>query len=654
MAEHDDAPEDEVEAGPEAASPAAVAIALSKTSKNNKAVDAEAAAFLRDQRALIGDQRHHLAAQYKHLTLKYWSERLKLALQGLTVLMGVGVFAIVAALMIDAANDRSLVVEAFHTPPDFAARGEDGQVLAGEVMDRLAAIDAASQSLRASSTYTNAWKGEAKVELPETGVSIGELRRFLSDWLGHETRITGEAVRTPRGIRLTVRAGGSPGFSVEGPEADLDKLVQQSAEHIYGQTQPYQFSKWLEYHGRPDEALKVARNLALNGTPEEQVWAEAAVCDLLTFVGDSKGAARACNRALALNPDSTVSATNLAPAEILAGHDGAALAAQKLTVRLLRAGAPEIAARMLRSTQTGNEAALAGMLGDYRASASYDVQQAALPDFQGFQLIAQIAQADAVARNHDASGARRLRAALPNPEVDLAYFAHDVETAGDIAPQYFEAAEVGDWLAAAAFARRAIEASRALGRLGEDLRNVSFIPRLAYAMARTGDIAGARATIAPTAMDCDFCVRARGRIESLAHNWAGADYDFAVVARRSANTPFVWEDWGRSLLLRGDAKGAAAKAEIALDRGPHFADANELWGEALLAQGDAEGAVEKFEAAAKDAPRWGHNRVMWAAALQKAGDANGAHRQRIYARGMDLTTADRAMVEPPPGGGAHG
>jgi TolA-binding protein len=97
-------------------------------------------------------------------------------------------------------------------------------------------------------------------------------------------------------------------------------------------------------------------------------------------------------------------------------------------------------------------------------------------------------------------------------------------------------------------------------------------------------------------------------------------------------------------LQKGDLAGAAAKFETARDKGPHFADAAELWGEALLAQGDAEGAAQKFEAAANDAPRWGHNRLMWARALLKSGDANGAHRQIIYARGMDLTPADRSAA----------
>ena len=140
-------------------------------------------------------------------------------------------------------------------------------------------------------------------------------------------------------------------------------------------------------------------------------------------------------------------------------------------------------------------------------------------------------------------------------------------------------------------------------------------------------------------------MRVRGRIESLAHDWAGADHDFAIVARRSVASPFVWEDWGRSLLLRGDAKGAAAKAEIANDRGPHFADAKELWGEALLAQGDAEGAARKFAAAAQDAPRWGRNCLMWAQALVADHRPDEARRDFVLARGMDLAPAHRNAAD---------
>jgi tetratricopeptide (TPR) repeat protein len=646
MAEHDEDADAEAAAGH--ANPAAVALALAKARPGGK-LPPEAAAFLRKQSHLIDlqieDANEQRELHMAHLRARRWKDRATLALQGLTALAGAAGVVVAALLLWDAANDHSLVVEAFHTPPDFAARGEDGQVLAGEVMDRLAAMDAASQSGRASSTYANAWKGEIKVELPQTGVSIGEIRRFLRDWLGHETRISGEAVKTSKGLRLTVRSNADPGFSVEGPEGDLDHLVGLAAEHIYGATQPYQYAKWLDYHGRSAEALAVARGLARNGPPAEQVWAWSEIGDLLNRMGDPAGGARAAYRAAALKSDAVLPYVNAASSEFMLGHDGKGLAAQiRSREQFERTGGREFGDQSRVIFSTAGALLLAGRLGDYRAAAARAAELTTLGDLQGIADTGAAAQAAALSNLHDATGARRLRLRLADPHVAITSQVVFSGSATDLSPEYFETLEVGDWAGAQAVMREAIAAADAHGPIGRVLRDRFLSPRLAWAQALAGDLDAARATIATTPMDCDFCVIVRGRIAGLAKDWSGADRDFAEVARRSPATPFVWEDWGRSLLARGDAKAAAAKAETAVDRGPHFADAYELWGEALLAQGDAAGAADKFEQAAEYAPRWGHNRLMWALALDKAGDANGAHRQRIYARGMDLTPQDRAAV----------
>ncbi len=646
MAERDNEPEDEVEAGAEEASPAAVAIALSKTSKGNKAVDAEAVAFLRDQRALIGDQRHHLAAQYKHLALKYWSERLKLALQALTVLVGVLIFIAIATLTIGAMNDRSLVVEGFHAPPDFAARGEDGQVLAAEVMDRLSAMDAASQSGRASSTYASGWKGEAKVEIPETGVSVGELRRFLTEWLGHQTRITGEVVKTAAGLRISVRSNDEPGFSVEGPEADLPKLLDQAAEHLYGATQPYQYSKWLEYHGRASEALAVARELALKGPTAEKAWAYTQIDNLLNYAGDPAAGAAAGERAVALKPDLILGYINLSASYLMQSHRAPAMIAHERALDLFKTAGGQFGETQRRVFHLANTAGGRFQFGDLSGEVTLLRKLRTGGDVQGIGNISLAVEASVLAVNHDAFDSRRLRATLPNPDVDLDRHRDFAAWAADMSPEYWEAMEVGDWAGAIADMRRSIAAADTEGRSGALLKNTFFLAHLAWAQAEAGDAAGAQATIAQAPMDCDLCLQTRARIESRAHDYAAADRDFAALAHRANSSPWVWEAWGRSLLERGDAKGAAAKAEVAVDRGPRFADAHELRGEALLAQGDAQGAADQFEQAAKFSPRWGHNRVMWAQALLRAGDANGTHRQMFYARTMDLTPADRAAAGP--------
>jgi len=79
--------------GPEPVNPAAVSIALGqRSSPGAAAVDAEAAAFLRDQRRLINLQTEHLHEQRElqlaHLRVRRWKDRMSLSLQGLAVLAG--------------------------------------------------------------------------------------------------------------------------------------------------------------------------------------------------------------------------------------------------------------------------------------------------------------------------------------------------------------------------------------------------------------------------------------------------------------------------------------------------------------------------------------------------------------------------------------
>lgn len=70
------------------------------------------------------------------------------------------------------------------------------------------------------------------MEIRETGVSIGEVYRFLRERLGHDTHIAGEVVRTASGFSLTARTGVNGALTVTGSETDVDGLVQKSAEAI--------------------------------------------------------------------------------------------------------------------------------------------------------------------------------------------------------------------------------------------------------------------------------------------------------------------------------------------------------------------------------------------------------------------------------------
>ena len=127
--------------------------------------------------------------------------------------------------------------------------------------------------------------------------------------------------------------------------------------------------------------------------------------------------------------------------------------------------------------------------------------------------------------------------------------------------------------------------SQSSARLASIITERQFWPIAAYAMALKGDFKGAHALIDRTPTDCGQCLRARGGIDTLEKNWAGADYWFARAAKDAPSPPFAWSDWGRMLLQKGDYDGAIAKLSAAHDKGPHFADPLEYWGEALIEAG---------------------------------------------------------------------
>ena len=78
-----------------------------------------------------------------------------------------------------------------------AARGLTGQVVAARLLDRLSQMQTETVSNRAASSYANNWGDDIKVEIPETGVSIGQLYDYLRRWLGHETRISARSTAMP-------------------------------------------------------------------------------------------------------------------------------------------------------------------------------------------------------------------------------------------------------------------------------------------------------------------------------------------------------------------------------------------------------------------------------------------------------------------------
>jgi tetratricopeptide (TPR) repeat protein len=260
---------DETEAGID---PVAVSLALDGASRG------EADAFLKTQRGLIADQRHHLNQQFEHvlrqLRLKVWEQRLGVLLRLATAFTGLAIAAGTAFMIWDASQSSGLLIEPFAVPPDLAARGLTGEVVAAKLLDQLSQMQAETNSARAAQSYTNDWgRSGLKLDIPETGISFTELDDFLREKLGHDTHITGEIVRTASGVSLTARAGGAGAETATGSDADLDALVQKSAEAIYRLTQPFRYGMYLASHGRVVEAIAVFQTVAKTGSRQDRAWA---------------------------------------------------------------------------------------------------------------------------------------------------------------------------------------------------------------------------------------------------------------------------------------------------------------------------------------------------------------------------------------------
>ena len=652
MVERPEEPETEAQETLDQASPAAVSIALGRTSKGGKALDDDARTFLREQTDLIRIQKEHLHEQrdlqLAHLRVRRWKDRLSLALQSLGVALGGAIVITLGVMAWQAHEDHGLMVDAFSVPPDLARDGLTGQVVAARFLDKLQAMQSATFSDRPASSYQNDWGSEIKLEIPETGLTFGDLEKLLREKLGRASHITGEVTRTPTGIALTARLGDAPPQTFEGSEAGLDAIAQQAAEAVYRSSQPYRFSQYLDQHGRVAEAVAVIADLAANGPQGERGWAYSywATIDLNDHA-DLAGARTHGLQALAEGGGSTVeSEIALVGEEVWSGHDQKALAYSTDLAVKSQTRAPEQTQAFVDANRLIATGWLESLIGDERRSAETFLAVEKQPGYPSIQSLSPALAATAFALDHDLESARTAIALKPTVD-DTPYLTEDAEDAFSAAPVYWIAAESGDWPAALADARAAdawIDLNKPARPLLGLMQPVWIHPLEALALARRGDVSGAEALIATTPLDCYLCLRTRGQIAAEAKDWPSADRWFEAAVRQAPSLPFAYADWGRSLMARGDAAAAADKAVQAHRTSPHFADPLELWGEALMKTGDLKGAVARFREAGQDAPRWGRNHLLWGEALARLGRAAEARAEWKAAATMHLSPVDRAEL----------
>jgi Tfp pilus assembly protein PilF len=620
---------------------AAVGLALDAARADPELAE-DARTLLREQARLARVQADELEEEAGltrwSLRLKRASEVMKFAFELSVALVLIAVIAALATAMWSAAHDNGLVIEAFSVPPDLAGRGLNGEVVASQLLDKISRMQVEANSIRPAGSFRNNWGDDIKVEIPDTGISIGELNRYLRRWLGHETHITGEIYRTASGIAVTARAADA-GTTFTGKENDLDALLQNAAESIYSETQPYRYAAYLNTENRNAEAVAVLTRLAATATPAERAWALSLLGNLYTFYNRPKEALDTLRAGVAADPTNAHAWDNLANTEQQLGHAEALYNDTRRALALYDSGSVAFDPERVAIIKLQDRGTLASLVGDYPAAEEMDEQIRQLPDSGGSQQQATADEAGLAAQGHDISRARSLLAHV-NPDsfnvrlnllfesATVAFFAHDWKTVSRLLDRRT--------------AFQSVPASYHPLLDGLFARVPGAL--VAGGKAEQGDIAGARRLIARTPLDCYDCLRLRGLIETVARNWNAAAYWLSRAVRAAPSIPMADNDWGTMLLEKGDAEGAIARFKSAIALGPRYADPLEGWGEALMRENRSDLALAKFEAANRFAPNWGRLHLMWGEALYYSGHKNEAHVQWALAARMDLMPQDRAAL----------
>jgi Tfp pilus assembly protein PilF len=626
----------EENANAESGDPAGIALALAGASR------AEADAYLRDQR-------HHLHEQSNQIHLDVWEKKLGVLLRLATLVVGIAVAAGFGLMVWDAAHSKGLIIAPFSVPPSMRDRGLDGEVVASQVIDKLNHMTK-SESSRAVQSYANNWGDNIKVEIPETGVSIGELRDFLREWLGHDIRISGEVYRTADGIAVTARTSQDEGATFTGKEADLDNLIQQAAEHVYEVTQPYRYANYLDRNYYPvgarqrvAKATQIYRKLIAGDDVKEQAWAWNGLATIqFNFFADNRKAAWYYRKALATNPDFTLGYYALSARNGPMGQEEDSFRNTSEFVRRAELGAPELNPRYLGAALPHARGRISFSVGDFAAAIA--VERAAAERVDNFSVLSRgnfiSVVIDSMSGAHDLAGLRTYLKSLGWSQIPNGQYA---------ANRFWYAMAFGDWRAFLA-TEAELQTPWSDNRLAKDKHitvadaNPRLPPLYAYAHARTGDVAGAERLIAATTQDNATAVRVRAAIAEIKGDHARADWWFARSEAQTPSIPLTDLWWGQALLARGQPDAAIQKFTLANQKGPKFADPLEGWGEALMARNQSHLALAKFAEAGKYAPNWGRLHLKWGEALAYAGKPADAKAQFTRAATLDLTPQEKSEL----------
>jgi tetratricopeptide (TPR) repeat protein len=565
-------------------------------------------------RRLLEEQSELIHAQCAELHLRAMGQRVRAALWAILAIAACAILGLIGLLLVHAARADALIVQSFQVPPSLAAQGLSGQVVATEVLDKLADMQGQSESMRAASSYDNNWGDDLKIDIPNTGATADQLWKLLRGWLGKETRISGEIIRTPEGLALTARAGSKPGQRFVSKSGNLDELVTKAAELIYRETQPYRYSVYLaQFPERAGEQHALLIGLTRDASPRERKWALNGLAVDAREQGNFRGALGFAHRALAIDPKMQPAFANLVVANAELGHDQEAidtLARQHALPVGSEYDADIVAGNLCNQDAIAADAERDPVLLD-RAADCFDASA------NSFAGLAGAARVYAGVLRHD------WRPALSFVQPVTGGLVPGEAAAATVRSRLVGELERGSLpgIAEALDAFRAEEAVKLQVKGSEAYYQarvpIGDWPLEARALARLGRLDEAAALIAKTPLDCYNCVRVRGLVEEARGNAPAAQRWFAEAARQGPRLAPAFADWGRLLAEARHYDSAEVKLSRAVQLAPNWADPLKYWGDLLAAQGRTREALAKYDAALKLAPNWAELRGARASVQQR-------------------------------------
>jgi tetratricopeptide (TPR) repeat protein len=600
----EEAPEVEAAEGQISAEAFAAAVAADQA-KHDPAVARATERFLDRQTSLLKAQEdelheqrpwrlHHLKDQLREGKIRRLGQRIRVGIQAFTVLILTAIGVGLAVMIYDAFTSRSVVVDAFKAPSALAARGFTGDVVASGVLDGLQKLQDATRSPDKSLNTTSAWSSDVKIEVPETGVSIGEINRLLHERFGHDLHIDGDLVQTESGgLALTVRGDGVPAKTFDGAAGDLDKLTTQAAEYVYGRSQPVQYATYLDGVDRNADALAfIPAAYARAASDEERAKLAHRWGGAYWGLNQSAKAAEKHRLAMSLakprslewwaNYNNLIGSLTIVEGEEVGWRESeaflraaqAAPKSQRPPTRLFTNVAEDVwdmplfLAAQLAAAQSHNGAGTSNAILGPQVADTYDLM-------------------------HDpAQSARLLAASDPDDSVTKAEA---------LLLEGYAALDRGAAAAAVPPLEAFYKAWLADPNLQVTFNDNHCFLGLAYGLA--GRMAEAEPVFKkPGAWS--RCYAFHGDALAHAGDVAGAERVWAEGLKIAPDLPQVYLHRGVFELDHGDLKAAEADLSTASAKAPHYADPLKAWGDLLAREGQWKAALAKYDEALKYAPAW--------------------------------------------------